>query len=92
MKNNIIEDYKKLTKDDKQEAQNRNFDMWREELEQKIQMLYDKIILGCNRGNGSEDINEYIPEFEEKAILDLIYVNLQIVLEDGEELLNKKQR
>ena len=78
MKNiNLKQEYKSLTKEDKEPAQEQDFNLWCELLKDRIQELYDEIFVNKKA------------TFENKAKLDFIYTNIEEICRQGEELLKK---
>ena len=73
----LKQDYQLLTKEDKEPAQEQDFNLWCELLKDRIQELYDEIFVNRKAA------------FENKAKLDFIYTNIEEICRQGEELLKK---
>jgi hypothetical protein len=78
---NLKEEFKKLHKDDIDEAQERDYDLHLYDLQYRLQGLYDEVFIL------EED---EIPNKIKRAKLDLIFVHIQELIEQGEEMLSNK--
>lgn len=73
----LKEEFNKMSEKDIQEAQDRDFNFWLFDLQDKLQSLYDDVMVNN------------VPSNNRKALLDLAYVYIQMISEEAESLLRK---
>lgn len=75
--NNLQEKFKHYSSEDIEAAQDRDFDHWVYDLKNRVQELYDEVMLNNK------------PTVKRRVALDVSLVEIQVAIENAEKLLKK---